>query len=165
MGANMIAMGNVNLGWETTYQTDFGFELGLLKRLFYISFAYYNKRTVDLVNDVTIPSSTGFTSYKDNVGEMQNRGYELNVRSNIIRRRDMQLSLFANLGHNENKLVKISNSLKAYNDLVDQKYAELGNYDADAAKPFRKYEEACFYYGYLRCEISWYRSGYRKRNL
>ena len=35
MGANMIAMGNVNLGWETTYQTDFGFELGLLKRLFY----------------------------------------------------------------------------------------------------------------------------------
>ena len=72
--------------------------MGLLKRLFYISFAYYNKRTVDLVNDVTIPSSTGFTSYKDNVGEMQNRGYELNVRSNIIRRRDMQLSLFANLG-------------------------------------------------------------------
>ena len=141
MGANMIAMGNVNLGWETTYQTDFGFELGLLKRLFYISFAYYNKRTVDLVNDVTIPSSTGFTSYKDNVGEMQNRGYEFNVRSNIIRRRDMQLSLFANLGHNENKLVKISNSLKAYNDLVDHKYAELGNYDADAAKPFRKYEE------------------------
>ena len=65
----------------------------------------------------------------------------VNVRSNIIRRRDMQLSLFANLGHNENKLVKISNSLKAYNDLVDQKYAELGNYDADAAKPFRKYEE------------------------
>ena len=118
MGANMIAMGNVNLGWETTYQTDFGFELGLLKRLFYISFAYYNKRTVDLVNDVTIPSSTGFTSYKDNVGEMQNRGYEFNVRSNIIRRRDMQLSLFANLGHNENKLVKISNSLKAYNDLA-----------------------------------------------
>lgn len=94
-----------------------------------------------MVNDVTIPSSTGFTSYKDNVGEMQNRGYEFNVRSNIIRRRDMQLSLFANLGHNENKLVKISNSLKAYNDLVDQKYAELGNYDADAAKPFRKYEE------------------------
>lgn len=141
MGANMIAMGNRNLGWETTYQTDLGFELGILDRLFYISFAYYNKRTVDLVNDVTIPSSAGFTSYKDNVGEMQNRGYEINLRSNIIRRRDMSLSLFANLGHNENKLVKISNSLKDYNTQVDKKYAELGNYDADAAKPYRKYEE------------------------
>ena len=141
MGASMVAMGNKKLGWETTYATDLGLDFGFLDRLFYLTASWYNKKTVDLVNDVTIPSSTGFTTYKDNVGEMQNRGFEISLRSNIIRKRDLNLSVFANLAHNENKLLKISSTLKDYNDRVDAKYEELGSYKPDAAKPFRKFQE------------------------
>ena len=140
MGASLMALGNHGLGWEKTYQLDVGFELGLLNRLFYISASYYHKKTVDLVNDVTIASSSGFTTYKDNVGEMLNEGVDISLRSNVVRRRDLRVSLYGNLSHNVNKLVKISNTMKAYNDLVDAKYAELKN-DPDAAKPFRKYAE------------------------
>lgn len=140
MGASMTAMGNKNLGWETTYSTDLGVDLGILDRLFYLTASWYNKKTVDLVNDVTIPSSTGFTTYKDNVGEMQNRGFEISLRSNIIKQKDLNLSLFGNLAHNENKLVKISNSLKAYNDRVDAEYDRLGN-SVDGTKPLKKFEE------------------------
>ena len=141
MGAEMSAMGNVNLGWETTYTTDLGFDFGFLDRLFYLTFAYYNKKTVDLVNDVTIPSSTGFTSYKDNVGEMLNRGIEIDLRSNIIRKQDWNFSVFANLAHNRNELLKISNSLADYNEQVNQRYEDLGAYNTEAAEPLRKYTE------------------------
>ena len=95
---------------------------------------------MNLVNDVTIPSSTGFTNYKDNVGEMQNRGFEVSLRSNILRRNDWSLALFANVAHNENKLVKISNTLKDYNNRVDEKYKELGKYNTEATKPYKKFE-------------------------
>lgn len=141
MGASMIAMGNKKLGWETTYSTDLGVDFGFLNRLFYVTASWYNKKTVDLVNDVTIPSSTGFTTYKDNVGEMQNCGFEVSVRSNIINDRDMSFSIFANLAHNENKLLKISSSLRDYNDRVDEMYKELKIYDSESAKPYKKYEE------------------------
>lgn len=140
MGASMVGMGNKDLGWETTYSTDLGLDFGILDRLFYVTASWYNKKTVDLVNDVTIPSSTGFTSYKDNVGEMQNRGFEISVRSNVIREKDMTLSIYANLAHNENKLVKISNSLKDYNNQVDDRYSALKN-DVEATKPLKKFQE------------------------
>lgn len=141
MGASMIAMGNKNLGWETTYSTDLGLDFGFLDRLFYVTASWYNKKTVDLVNDVTIPSSTGFTTYKDNVGEMQNRGFEVSVRSNIINRRNMNFSIFANLAHNENKLLKISSSLRDYNARVDEMYQELNLTKVEATKPYKKFEE------------------------
>lgn len=141
MGASMIAMGNKNLGWETTYTTDLGVDIGFLDRLFYVTASWYNKKTVDLVNDVTIPSSTGFTTFKDNVGEMQNRGFEVSVRSNIFRSRDINFSIFANLAHNENKILKISSTLRDYNARVDAMYEELGKYKTEATKPYKKFEE------------------------
>ena len=62
-GGTLYALGNTNLTWETTNTWDAGVELSLWKRLLYIKASYYQKKTVDLVNSVTIPSSTGFTTY------------------------------------------------------------------------------------------------------
>lgn len=87
--------------------------------LLYVKASYYNKRTVDLINDVTIPSSTGFTTYIDNIGEVENKGFELDFRSELIKRQNLYLAVFANLAHNKNKILKVAESLKAYNDLVD----------------------------------------------
>lgn len=53
----------------------------------------------------------------------------------------MSFSIFANLAHNENKLLKISSSLRDYNDRVDEMYKELKIYDSESAKPYKKYEE------------------------
>lgn len=50
-----------------------------------MDFSYYRKKTVDLVNNVTLPSSTGFTTYKDNIGEVMNKGFEIQLRSNVFR--------------------------------------------------------------------------------
>lgn len=141
-GATLQALGNKELTWETTNTMDIGIELSFLKRLFYLKASYYNKRTVDLINNVTIPSSTGFSTYVDNIGEIENRGYELEFRSDLIQRNDLYLAVFANLAHNRNKILKISQSLKAYNDSVNDFYEDAhSEVDGDRSDPHTQYVE------------------------
>lgn len=143
-GAMLYALGNKDLTWETTNTFDIGAELRLWNGKFYLRGSYYNKRTIDLVNNVTIPSHTGFTTYKDNIGEIENRGFELDFRSDILNMKDWYVALFVNLAHNKNTILKISESMKAYNDRVDaflndpsQRFASA----AGASMSMRKYEE------------------------
>ena len=74
-GATLAALGNKDLTWETTKEYNIGIEIGMLQELIYLDATYYRKKTVDLINNVTIPSSTGFTTYVDNIGEVENRGF------------------------------------------------------------------------------------------
>lgn len=127
IGAGMIALGNKNLGWEKTHDIDLGLDLDMLKGLIQLNFSYYRKKTVDLVNSVTLPTSTGFSSYKDNIGEVMNKGFEFQLRSTIINRKDLFVALFANMAHNENKILKISESLRNYNNQVLDKYKDSDN--------------------------------------
>ena len=106
---------------------DLGVDLDLFDGLIQMDFSYYRKKTVDLVNSVTLPSSTGFTSYKDNIGEVLNKGVEVQLRSTLLNTKEWFVAVFANLAHNENKITKISDSMKEYNRRVMDKYA---NYDS-----------------------------------
>ena len=140
-GAVLKALGNKNLTWETTNTLDIGGEISLFDDFIYLKGSYYDKKTVDLVTDVTVPTSTGFTSYRDNIGEVSNRGFELDLRIHVIRRKDMSLIVNANLAHNKNKILKISESLKAYNRRVQEKFENATAYDSEVAEPFLQYEE------------------------
>lgn len=144
-GAVLKALGNSKLKWETTNTLDFGAELGLWDDLVYARASYYDKRTVDLITSVTLPSSAGFSSYKDNVGEISNKGFELDLRVNPIRNKDWNLILNLNMAHNKNRIEKISNSMKAYNEKVIAMYRQnLAYNDPDREKqtmPFLQYVE------------------------
>lgn len=137
-GAVLHSLGNKGLTWETTNTLDVGLEISMFKQLLYLKGSYYIKRTVDCINSVTIPSHSGFNTYIDNIGEVENKGFELDVRTNIVRTRDWNLSLFANLSHNENKIVKIAESLKAYNDKVDN---YMNDHKTASSRSYRKYSE------------------------
>lgn len=143
--AKLQALGNKNLTWETTNSLDVGAEMTLFNHLLYLKGSYYYKQTVDLINDVTVPTSTGFTSYRDNIGEVSNKGYELEMRINAIQTKDIALIFNANLAHNKNRIEKISESLKAYNQKVREQYNKQYAYnDPDRAlqsQPFLQYEE------------------------
>lgn len=140
-GSSLKAYGNPDLKWETTNIFDAGFEITLLKNLIYLRASYYDKKTVDLINDVTIPISTGFTSYKDNIGEVSNRGYEVDFRVAAIRWNDMSLWITGNLAHNKNKILKISESMKEYNQKVQDMYANTNRYQQVVSIPLMQYEE------------------------
>ncbi len=139
-GAQLHSYGNENLTWETTKTTDIGFELAMLDDMIYVKGSYYNKLTVGLISDVTIRPSTGFTSYKDNIGEVLNKGFELEARVRVLRNRNATLNITANLAHNQNRIEKISDSLKEYNEMVANMYDRFTQ-DHDAAIPTLQFEE------------------------
>jgi len=138
VGAAVNNYGNEALQWQRTRESDAGFDLGLFSDRLLISPRYYYKVTNGLLADINLPPSTGFTSYKANLGDMGNRGFELNIKYTILANKVWNVNVFANLVHNTNKILKISNALKAYNDKVDQ--AQKNN-DSLKAAPLLRYNE------------------------
>lgn len=134
----MYYMGNDGLKWEKTRKIDTGLEIEIFNRLLYFRGTYYFEKTTDLITDVTTPSSSGYISYKSNLGAIENRGVELDLRSDLIRKKDMSLTLYINYAHNKNKIVEISEALRAYNQKVEEYYANSNN---DIGRPLTKYQE------------------------
>ncbi|MEG2229095.1 MAG: SusC/RagA family TonB-linked outer membrane protein, partial [Odoribacter sp.] len=137
VSATLKGYGNKDLKWETTQTYDFGFELSLWKGVFSLNAAYYIKETDNLLTDFTTPPSTGFSSYKSNLGKVENRGFELAVRAYVLRKDDVSVNLFANASRNQNRIKEISNSLRERNQLMDQIQSQSHN----ATTPFLRYEE------------------------
>lgn len=96
---------NPDLTWEKTQSSDFGFELGLFKR---IDFAadYYIKKTNDLLLQQPIPYVTGYSTMWKNVGSIQNKGLELDLSTrNFVGA--FKLSTSANIAFNNNKVLQL----------------------------------------------------------
>ncbi|WP_246104285.1 SusC/RagA family TonB-linked outer membrane protein [Mucilaginibacter corticis] len=127
VGAVVNAYGNQDLKWQKTTNYDYAMELGFLNDRIVISPHYYYKLTKGLVNSINIAPSTGFTTYDANLGDMSNKGYELYLTVNAYRTKDLNINIIGNLSHNKNTIVKISNSLKAYNDAVNAYQANTAN--------------------------------------
>jgi TonB-linked SusC/RagA family outer membrane protein len=126
-GAIVNNYGNDHLQWQKTRDYDLGLELGFLQDRLQIMPRYYIKRTRGLIATVTLPPSTGFASYLDNIGDMENKGWELSFQYNLIRSQYFNWNITSNLVHNENTIVKISDALKAYNNTVDEASQLAGN--------------------------------------
>ncbi|SEJ50237.1 TonB-linked outer membrane protein, SusC/RagA family [Dyadobacter koreensis] len=82
IGPNQIA--NPDLSWETTTQSDVGVDLGLFGNRVTVTADAYLKRTKDLLLNVTIPSSSGFSNAIKNLGKVENKGIELSISSHNI---------------------------------------------------------------------------------
>lgn len=146
-GVIITQYGNNDLTWEVTNTVDLGVDLGFLKDRYTLKFSWYNKLSKDLITTVTVPTSTGFSSYMDNMGEVRNRGFELDLRAELIKRKDLMVIFWGNMAHNKNRIMKISESLKAYNERVNEEFAKyeqqgLANkQDEKYAKPVLQYVE------------------------
>lgn len=121
VGAKLLAMGNEELTWQRTNEKNFGVDLALFNNRFELSYDYYIKTSKDVLTAVTLPPSLGFTTYMANLGEVENKGWELSARAVLLKSNTHKLhwSVFGSMIHNKNKLLKISNALRAYNDTQD----------------------------------------------
>lgn len=97
------------LKWETTEQTDIGLDFAILNNRIRGSVDYYIKNTKDLLNTVSLPSSLGYTNTIQNIGEMQNKGFEFTLDGDIIRSQDFNWNIAANIAFNRNKVVRLYN--------------------------------------------------------
>lgn len=78
------SLSNKGLKWETTRQLDLGVDLGLWRDRVQLTADYYVKKTTDLLLNVTLPSSSGFGSVLQNVGAVQNKGFEFDLTTNNL---------------------------------------------------------------------------------
>lgn len=105
---------NNNLSWEKNYSLNLGLDISFLNRIS-ISIDWYNRITKDLLMNKQLNSISGFSSRIENIGKMQNKGVELEIRTNNIQKRDFSWSTSFNLSHNKNKILKLAD-LSWYTD-------------------------------------------------
>lgn len=95
-----------DLKWEKTSQTDFGIDFAVFNNRFRFTADYYIKKTRDLLNNVPLPSSLGYTTTIDNVGEIENKGFEFSGDVNVLTGK-FKWDISANISFNRNKVVKL----------------------------------------------------------
>jgi TonB-linked SusC/RagA family outer membrane protein len=97
-----------DLKWETTEQIDFGVEIGILENRLSITADYYIKNTRDLLNMVGLPSSAGYTTTIQNVGVVQNRGFELGIGGYLFSGSNFSWDIYANAAFNRNEVKELA---------------------------------------------------------
>ena len=143
-GVFLYQMGNPNLKWERKYTLDYGVEIGLWHDKIHLKASAYDERTIDLITDYTIPSSTGFTSYKENMGKVKNTGVELELRARLYSDRNWLFQLYGSFARNKNTIIEISQAMRDYNKRVEELFSGYNpesSSDSKYAKTYLKYYE------------------------
>lgn len=98
---------NPDLGWERTKQVNIGFDFGLFNNRLIFEVDVYNTRSDNLLLDVPLPETSGFTSVFTNIGEIQNNGLELNINSRNLTQGEFTWSTQVTYSTNNNKIIKL----------------------------------------------------------
>ena len=76
---------NTDLRWERANTLNFGLDLGLLNNRVTVIADYFIRNVYDKISSLSIPAWTGYSTYVTNLGQLQNRGFELEVRTSLIK--------------------------------------------------------------------------------
>lgn len=115
IGAIPVTIGNVDLTWERTMNYNVGIDLSMFDRRLNFTADAYIRNTTDLLLDKSFAPSTGVTSAKSNLGEMQNKGIEFQLDGYVFRTNDFYWRLATTGYANRNKITKINKALEEIN--------------------------------------------------
>ena len=139
-------LGNEQLGWETTRQFNVGLDLSLLNNRFTVTADWYVKNTSDLLYQSQLPKETGFSTITRNVGAMANRGFELSLGANFIRKRDWTWDMTFNISTNDSRIVKLADGVPFYTGsnsaIYVQEGARVGEFYGYAHDGIFQYDES-----------------------
>ncbi|MFH0756850.1 MAG: SusC/RagA family TonB-linked outer membrane protein, partial [Bacteroidota bacterium] len=107
---------NPNLTWESTAQLDVGLDLGLFENRLGVTADYYNMLTSDLLFNAPVPRFSGFSTQLQNIGEVQNKGFEFAVNARILTGQ-LKWNTNANISFNRNKILKLVENETDGNDI------------------------------------------------
>ena len=113
-GISLMQPGNEDLGWEKPWTSNLALKLGFWNRL-NVDLELYYKRTSDMLMEVPQPTSDkGYGYYWDNVGEMVNKGFEVNVMGTLIQSEKFLWTVNANVSYNKNEITELYNGVQEY---------------------------------------------------
>lgn len=95
---------DADIKWETTAQWNAGIDFGWLQNRLTFTIDYYHKKTKDLLQEILIPASTGFSSLLTNTGNVTNEGLELTLGATPIQNKDWHWDINANIAFNKNTI-------------------------------------------------------------
>jgi TonB-linked SusC/RagA family outer membrane protein len=101
-------LGNKDLKWETTTQTDIGLDLGFLNNRITLTTDYYKKNTRDLLLLATLAPTTGYANGFRNVGKVSNEGVEFTLNTMNIQNKKFSWSTNFNISFNRNKVLQLN---------------------------------------------------------
>ncbi|UYQ91167.1 SusC/RagA family TonB-linked outer membrane protein [Chitinophaga horti] len=118
LGATQTTLGNPNLQWQKTGKSNIGIESEWFKSRIILQADVYKEKTSNLLSSLELPYSNGFTSYVENIGKLDQVGFELMASVVLIRNTAKRLnwSVTGNVTHNRDQIVALSNAMKAAND-------------------------------------------------
>jgi len=121
-------MANPNLRWEKTTSTNIGLDYGFFNERLYGSIDVYNMITNDMIMSQRLPSFSGFGSITTNLGEVQNRGFEMSINSVNIKNKDFEWRTNFVLSYNENQINELYGDME---DILDAEGNVIGRKEAD----------------------------------
>lgn len=118
--ASYTSQGNPFVKWPVVMQLSLGAEMGIFNDLVSLGLSYYDKTTKDMISTITVAPSFGFAgnTYHQNLGKVNNRGYELTTNFRLLQSQQQDLSWYLAVGaaHNRSKLLEISHQLRQLNE-------------------------------------------------
>ena len=117
---------NPSVGWEKKLDRNFGIDLGLFKGKINFTMDYYNNRTEDILENLSIPISTGRSSVKANGGTVENSGIEFFLNIRWINREDLTFSTSGNIARNKNIIIRSEHDYESYKDAISSSVLKGG---------------------------------------
>ena len=125
---------NTGLKWESKMDYNIGFDLKI-KRVS-LTFDWYRSDTENMVTSISLPASNGFTSIYENLGKVRNQGVEAHLNVQVLNGKNYFLNVYGQIATNDNKLLELSDAMRAYNENQRKMAAEL-----DRTVPVNLYQE------------------------
>jgi len=122
-------LSNPDLKWETTVSRNIGLDFGFWNNRLYGSIDAYWNNTKDLLMQVPIDETTGYSYQYQNIGKTSNKGIELSIGADIIRKKNFTLNVTANYNYNKNNIDELSDNVTAQYGSQWASTATQPNYD------------------------------------
>ncbi|OYX23657.1 MAG: SusC/RagA family TonB-linked outer membrane protein [Algoriphagus sp. 32-45-6] len=106
-GQSPANFANSDLSWEKSQSTNIGLDVGVFNNRIFASIEYYTKLNSDLLLNIPVPTSSGFSTALTNIGEVLNKGWEVELTSRNIVNKDFKWTTNLNLSHNTNEVKKL----------------------------------------------------------
>lgn len=122
LGATIGNLGNSSLSWQNVFKLNVGLDMILFHERLDLKIDAYRDITENALTQITLAPSTGFNNYSENLGKVQNKGFEFSARYKILENKSNGTlwSAYVNGFTNKNTLKELSNRLKASNDRLNE---------------------------------------------
>ena len=157
LGIAPLNIANKNLTWETTTQTNVGFDISLLDSRITASVDAYRKETTDLLINAPTPTSTGFQNFLKNQGGLENKGIDFTIDGLVVNNDNLSFTVGGNISLNKSKITNLealpSNDIYINGSIINTPFylgsnVSTGNNFKSPANAFIQGQEVGLFWGY-----------------